>query len=70
MSSLRAMNHQVQLDMRDTSLKANFEPPAYGVVLFRDDTIIVHTHDFMDSSPAFDMARSPIDDWAVRKPHP
>jgi hypothetical protein len=39
-------------------------------VLFRDDTIIVHTHDFMDTSPAFDMARSPIDDWAVRKPHP
>jgi 3',5'-cyclic AMP phosphodiesterase CpdA len=70
MSSLRAMNHQVQLDMTDSSLKGNFEPPAYGVVLFRDDTIIVHTHDFMDSSPSFDMARSPIDDWAVRKPHP
>ena len=70
MSSLRAMNHQVQLDMTDRSLQGNFEPPAYCVVLFRDDTLIVHSHDFMDSSPKCDFARSPVQDWAVMKPHP
>ena len=70
MSSLRAMNHQVQLDLTNAALKGNFEPAAYCVVLFRDDALIVHTHDFMDSSPKFDMACSPVQDWAVRKPHP
>ncbi|MBT3429932.1 MAG: phosphodiesterase [Proteobacteria bacterium] len=69
-SSLRAMNHQVQLDLTNAALKGNFEPPAYCVVLFRDDALIVHTHDFMDDSPKFDMACSPVQDWAVRKPHP
>ncbi|HCK75784.1 MAG TPA: phosphodiesterase [Gammaproteobacteria bacterium] len=69
MSSLRAMNHQVQMDMKDSLLKGNFEPPAYCVVLFRDDTIIVHFHDFMDNSPKFDMAHSPTEDWTVMKSH-
>lgn len=66
-SSLRAMNHQVQLDFRATgSIPGCFEPPAYAVVLFYPDRLIVHTHDFMDSSPTFDMANPPVRDWAVR----
>jgi len=70
-SSLRAMNHQVQLEFSDhASLQGNFEPPAYCVVLFRDDAVIIHTHDFMDDSPQFDMACSPVQDWAAMKPHP
>lgn len=61
-SSLHAMNHQVQLDLTDSTLKGNFEPPAYCVVLFQDDALIIHTHDFLDASPKFDMACSPVRD--------
>jgi Icc protein len=66
-SSLRAMNHQVRLDFDATGgIPGCFEPPAYAVVLFHPDRLIVHTHDFMDSSPTFDMANPPVQDWAVR----
>ena len=70
MSSLRGMNHQVGLDFKTTaSLPGNFEAPAYAIVLFEPDRLIVHTHDFLDDSPKFDLANSPVQDWAVRKPH-
>lgn len=69
-SSLRAMHHQLQLDFVDhPTLQGNFEPPAYCVVLFQDDSLIIHSHDFMDESPKFDMAHPPVQDWAVMKPH-
>ena len=48
----------------------SFYPPVYCVVLFQDDSLIIHTHDFMDESPKFDMARSPVQDWAIMKPNP
>jgi hypothetical protein len=64
------MHHQLQLDFVDrATLQGNFEPPAYSVVLFQDDSLIIHSHDFMDESPKFDMARPPVQDWAVMKPH-
>ena len=70
MSSLRGMNHQVGLDFKTTdSLPGNFEAPAYAIVLFELDRLIIHTHDFLDDSPKFDLANSPVQDWAVRKPH-
>ena len=68
-SSLRAINHQVRLDLTESDiLYGNFEPPAYGIVLLRDDSVIVHTHDFMDESVVFDMENSPFEDWAVNPP--
>ena len=61
MSSLRGMNHQVGLDFKTTaSLPGNFEAPAYAIVLFKHDRLIVHTHDFLDDSPKFDLANSPV----------
>ena len=71
MSSLRGMNHQVGLDFETkNSLPGNFEPPAYAVVLFEPDRLIIHTHDFLDESPKFDLAKSPVQDWAIKKPVP
>ena len=68
LSSLRAMNHQVWLNFEATQgLEGSFEPPAYAVVLFEDDRLIIHTHDFMDASEKFDLHNSPVNDWAVRK---
>jgi hypothetical protein len=62
------MNQQVGLDFKATSeLPGTFEPPAYAVVLFKSDRLIIHTHDFLDNSPKFGMEHSPIQDWAVRK---
>ncbi|SVA27148.1 uncharacterized protein METZ01_LOCUS80002 [marine metagenome] len=62
------MNHQVWLNFEATQgLEGSFEPPAYAVVLFEDDRLIIHTHDFMDASEKFDLHNSPVNDWAVRK---
>lgn len=70
-SSLRAMNHQCWLDFeaRD-SISGSFEPPAYAVVLIERDSVVVHSHDFLDPSPKFSLRDSPVKDWAVRYPHP
>ncbi len=68
-SSLRAINHQVRLDFTESDIfYGNFEPPAYGIVFLGDDSIIVHTHDFMDESVVFDMENPPFEDWAVNPP--
>jgi hypothetical protein len=62
------MNHQVWLNFEATQgLEGSFEPPAYAVVLFEDDRLIIHTHDFMDASEKFDLHNSPVNDWAVRE---
>lgn len=54
-SCMRGLNHQVALDLDGDGARiaANFEPPAYGVVLLDADTVAVHLHDFTDTSPAF-----------------
>jgi Icc protein len=70
-STLRAMNHQCALDFSALGdIEGSFEPPAYSVVLIDDDTVIVHTHDFLDPSPRFSLRDSPVDDWAKRNSHP
>ena len=70
-STLRAINHQCWLDFADTdNIFGGFEPPAYAVVLFEADRLIVHTHDFLDTSPKFSLANSPVKDWVVRQAHP
>lgn len=70
-STLRAMNHQCSLDFSAKGdIAGSFEPPAYAVVLIDPDTVIVHPHDFLDSSTRFSLRHSPVNDWAVRYSHP
>ncbi|MCV3273607.1 phosphodiesterase [Roseobacter sp. WL0113] len=54
-SCMRGLNHQVALDLVDdpTRIAATFEPPAFGVVLLYPDQIVVHLHDYTDSSKPF-----------------
>ena len=59
-STLRGMNHQVVLDMHnDQALKLNHEPPAYAIALLEPDQIVIHCHDFMDSSRCFTSGDEP-----------
>lgn len=70
-SSLRAMNHQCWLDFSAVgAISGSFEPPAYAVALIDAEKVIIHTHDFMDASPKFSLADSPVDDWARSRVHP
>lgn len=53
-STLRGTSHQVWFDLStDCEHLASHEPPAYGVVLIGRETVVVHTHDFLDSSLRF-----------------
>jgi len=56
-SCMRGLNHQVALDLGGTPdrITANFEPPAYGVVLLDHDQITVHLNDFTNSSQQFNL---------------
>ena len=69
-SSIRGMNHQVWFDMNAEQLHGSFEPPAYAVVLINDDSVVVHSHDFMDPSQKFLLSDSPWNDWARAHNHP
>lgn len=65
LSTIRAINHQVWLDLAgEDHAPGSFEPPAYAVVLIDAERVIVHPHDFMDDSPKFSLDDSPVDDWA------
>jgi 3',5'-cyclic-AMP phosphodiesterase len=53
-STLRGTSHQVWLDLDPNgSHLASHEPPAYAVVLIGNESVVVHTHDFLDTSPRF-----------------
>jgi len=53
-STLRGTNHQVWFDLSpDAPHLTSHEPPAYAVVLIADETVVVHNHDYLDSSPRF-----------------
>ena len=67
-SSVRSMNHQTWFDLQAGELVASFEPPAYGVVIVDADSVIVHSHDFLDDSPKFAYRENPWDDWSRRPP--
>ncbi|UPK39784.1 phosphodiesterase [Bradyrhizobium sp. 186] len=56
-STLRGTNHQVwfELDANAPHL-ASHEPPAYGVVLIDGENLVVHSHDFLDTSLRFPFA--------------
>jgi len=50
-STLRGTNHQVAFDFGIVSpVPKSHEPPAYGVVFLTPDSVVVHTHDFLDHS--------------------
>lgn len=59
-SCVRGLNHQVALDLdvEDTYL-FNHEPPAYAIALLGDDNVVIHNHDFMDTSEVFDAHMEP-----------
>lgn len=62
-STLRGTSHQVWFDLStDCAHLASHEPPAYAVVLVRPDTVVVHTHDFLDNSPRFLFSKPGTDD--------
>ena len=62
-STLRGTNHQVWFDLDPTSPHlASQEPPAYGVVIIGDKTVIVHAHDYLDSGPRFPFGKPGVDD--------
>ena len=68
-SSIRGMNHQVWFDTTSEELRGSFEPPAYAVVLINDESLIIHNHDFMDSSQKFFLSDNPWDDWSCISSH-
>jgi 3',5'-cyclic AMP phosphodiesterase CpdA len=53
-STLRGTNHQVWFDLSPLAPHlTSHEPPAYAVVLIGEETVVVHNHDYLDSSPRF-----------------
>lgn len=55
-STLRATSHQVWLDFgAAVEVAGSHEPPAYAVVLVDDERVIVHNHDYLDSSRKFSL---------------
>jgi 3',5'-cyclic AMP phosphodiesterase CpdA len=55
-STLRATSHQVWLDFNaGTDIPGSHEPPAYAVVLISAESVVVHTHDFLDASRKFSL---------------
>ncbi len=55
-TALRGTNHQVSLDFQSFDhLYGNFEPPIYGVAFIEDESVVIHFHDYQDSSKLFDM---------------
>lgn len=66
-STLRGTSHQVWFDLSpDCAHLASHEPPAYAVVLVRPDTMVVHTHDFLDTSPRFPFSKPGEDNRAYQ----
>lgn len=64
-STLRATSHQVWLDFTaHNDIPGSHEPPAYAVVLIAPDTVVVHTHDFLDASRKFSLGEQSETDIA------
>jgi len=68
-STLRGTNHQVRLDFSDRDIiPGSHEQPAYAVVFLQPEMIIVHNHDYLDSSPKFDLGSWRWDEWNTVNP--
>ncbi len=53
-SMIRGTNRQVPLDCATppVAVPKSLEPPAYAIVLFDVESVVVHMHDFLDRSSA------------------
>lgn len=55
-STLPSTVHQVQLQFTEPSdVPGSYEPPAYGVVLVDGQSVVVHSHAFLDDSLRFSL---------------
>jgi 3',5'-cyclic AMP phosphodiesterase CpdA len=62
-STLRGTNHQVWFDLSPGAPHlTSHEPPAYAVVLIGEETVVVHTHDYLDSNPRFPFTNPGVED--------
>lgn len=62
-STLRGTNHQVALTLDPAAPHlASHEPPAYAIVVISLDSVIVHTHDYLDASPLFPFSKPGVDE--------
>jgi 3',5'-cyclic-AMP phosphodiesterase len=62
-STLRGTNHQVWFDLAPTAPHlSSHEPPAYAVALISEETVVIHTHDYLDHGARFPFAVPDIDD--------
>lgn len=52
-SVLRGTNHQSALGFDPDNVPITHEPPVYGVIFIDRETVIVHSHDFLDTSAAY-----------------
>lgn len=62
-STCKGTNHQVALDLSpDAPHLASHEPPSYAIALISQESMIVHTHDYLDRSPRFPFGKPGVDD--------
>jgi 3',5'-cyclic AMP phosphodiesterase CpdA len=62
-STLRGTNHQVWFDLNPNAPHlSSHEPPAYAVVLIGEETVVIHTHDYLDSSQRFPFSKPGVDE--------
>ncbi len=55
-TSLRGTAHQVALDLSEReSAPGSHEPAAYALVRVTGESVVVHTHDFLDQTGTFDL---------------
>jgi 3',5'-cyclic AMP phosphodiesterase CpdA len=53
-TSLRGTAHQVALDLSEReTVPGSHEPPAYALVRVTPESVVVHTHDFLDATDSF-----------------
>ncbi|EJN02453.1 phosphodiesterase [Phyllobacterium sp. YR531] len=52
-SVLRGTNHQSALGFDPHRVAITHEPPVYGVIFIDRETVIVHSHDFLDTTAAY-----------------
>ncbi|MEE2689064.1 MAG: phosphodiesterase [Pseudomonadota bacterium] len=56
-TTLPGTNHQVGLYLgSESDMAGSHEPPAYGVCLINDDSVVVHMRNFLDDSPRFKLS--------------
>lgn len=63
-TTLRGTNHQVSLDFRaEGGIPGSHEPPAYAIAFIGSDEVVVHFHDYLDTSPRYDMSKVHTSFW-------